>query len=59
MNKIEERIGYYLQLLTLETMELLESTKNQINKDRNKEVVLFLRKTLSKSLVYTCSQKTI
>ena len=42
-NKIENRIrfkiriGYYLELLTPETMKLLESTKSKITKDENDE----------------------
>ena len=42
VNKIENRIrlkiktGYYLELLTLETMELLGSTKSKITKDENR-----------------------
>ena len=45
MNKIENRIifkiksGYYLELLTPETMNLLGSTKNKITKDKNGENV--------------------
>ena len=41
VNKIENRImfkiktGYYVDLLTPETMKLLESTKNKITKDKN------------------------
>ena len=41
VNKIESRfafkinIGYYLELLTPETMKLLESTKNKITKDES------------------------
>ena len=43
VNKIENRItlkiktGYYLELLTPETMKLLESTENKITKDKNSE----------------------
>ena len=43
VNKIENRItfkiktGYYLELLTHETMKLLGSTKNKITKDENGE----------------------
>ena len=43
MNKTENRIifeiktGYYLQLLTPETMNLLGSTENKITKDKNGE----------------------
>ena len=42
-NKIENRItfkiktGYYLELLTPETMKLIGSTKNKITKDKNGE----------------------
>ena len=43
INKIENRItfkikiGYYLELLTPETMKLLRSTENKITKDKNGE----------------------
>ena len=42
-NKIENRIrfkiriGFYLELLTPETIKLLESTKSKITKDENNE----------------------
>ena len=45
INKIENRItfkiksGYYLELLTPETMKLLGSTESKINKDKNSENV--------------------
>ena len=45
VNKIENRImfkiktGYYLKQLTFETMKLLGSTKNKINKNKNGEIV--------------------
>ena len=45
VNKIENRImfkiktGYYVDLLTPETMKLLESTKNKITKDKNGESI--------------------
>ena len=45
VNKIENRItfkiksGYYLELLTPETMKLLGSTKSKITKDKNSENV--------------------
>ena len=45
VNKIENRItfkikdGYSLELLTKETMKLLESTENKITKDKNGENV--------------------
>ena len=48
VNKIENRItfkiinGYYLELLTPETMKLLGSTKGKITKDKNGENVLHL-----------------
>ena len=51
MNKIENRItfkiktGYYLELLTPETMKLLGNTKKKINKDENGENVLHLEIT--------------
>ena len=47
-NKIENRImfkieaWYYLELLTLEIMKLLVSTKGKITKDKNDEKVLYL-----------------
>ena len=55
VNKIEKRItykiktGYYLELLTPETMKLLGSTKSKIIKDKNcenvphLEIVLLIR----------------
>ena len=45
VNKTENRIafkiktGYYIELLWLETMKLLGSTKSKINKDKNSENV--------------------
>ena len=45
INRIENRItfkiksGYYLELLTLETMKLLGSTESKITKDKNGENV--------------------
>ena len=45
VNKIENRVvfkiktGYNLELLTLQTMKLLESTENKINKDKKSECV--------------------
>ena len=51
INKIENRIafkikiGYYLELLTPETMKLLGSTKSKINKDENGESVPHLKIT--------------
>ena len=51
VHKIENRItfriktGYYLELLTLETMKLLGSTENKITKDKNGENVPHLKIT--------------
>ena len=51
INKIENRItfkiktGYYLELLTPETMKLLGSTKSKITKDENGENVPHLEIT--------------
>ena len=48
VNKIENRImfkikrGYYLELLTPETMKLLGSAKRKITKDKNDENVSYL-----------------
>ena len=48
VNKIENRItikiknGYYLELLTPETMKLLGSTENKITKDKNGENMFHL-----------------
>ena len=48
VNKIENRVtfkikkGYYLELLTLETMKLLGSTESKITKDTNGENVPYL-----------------
>ena len=48
INRIENRItfkikdGYYLELLTPETMKLLGSTKSKITKDKNGEIVAHL-----------------
>ena len=45
VNKIENRItfkvknGYYLELLTQETMKLLGSTKSKVTEDKNRENV--------------------
>ena len=50
-NKIENRItfrietGYYLQVLTPETIKLLRRTKNNITKDENGENVPHLENT--------------
>ena len=51
VNKIEHRItckiktGYYLELLTTETMKLIGSTESKITKDKNGENVLHLEIT--------------
>ena len=51
VNKIENRItfkiktGYYLELLTLETVKLLETTENKLIKDKNGENVPHLKIT--------------
>ena len=51
VNKIENRItfkiktGYYLELLTPETMKLLWSTENEITKDKNSDNVSYLEIT--------------
>ena len=51
INKIENRItfkiktGYYLEIVTPETMKLLGSTKNEITKDTNGENVPYLEIT--------------
>ena len=51
VNKIENRIrfkiktGYYLELLTTETMKLLGSTKSKITKDKNGKSVLSIETT--------------
>ena len=51
VNKIEDRItfktktGCYLELLTPETMKLLESTRSKINTDKNDENVPHLKIT--------------
>ena len=51
VNKIENTItfkiktGYYLELLTPETMKLIESTKNKVTKNKNIENVLYLKIT--------------
>ena len=51
VNKIENRVtfktknGYSLELLSPETMKLLESTKKKITKDKNGEIVPHLEIT--------------
>ena len=51
VNKIENRItfkiktGYYLELLTVETIKLLGSTGNKITKDKNGQNVPHLEIT--------------
>ena len=50
-NEIENRItfkikrGYYLELLTPETVKLRASTKSKISKDKNNEIVPYLKIT--------------
>ena len=50
-NKIENRItfkikrGYYLELLTPETVKLRANTKSKISKDKNNEIVPYLKIT--------------
>ena len=50
-NKIENRItfkikrGYHLELLTPETVKLRASTKSKISKDKNNEIVPYLKIT--------------
>ena len=36
------KTGYYLELLTRETMKLLASTKSKIAKDKNEENICYL-----------------
>ena len=68
VNKIENRTafeikaGYYLEILTPETMQLLGSTKSKITKDENAENLphlkiteVILARSRFKSLVYICS----
>ena len=58
VNNIENRItfktksGYYLELLTSETMKLLGRTQNKITKDKNGENILHLEITEVVVLVY-------
>ena len=53
VNKIENRItfkiktGYYLELLTPETMKFLQSTKSKINKDKHLENIPHLEITVA------------
>ena len=53
-NSITTKIktGYYLELLTPETMKLLGSTKSKINKDENGENMLHLE--ITKVVVILC-----
>ena len=50
-NKIEDKMkfktktGYYLELLNLEAMKLLRSTKSKISKDKNGENLSYLENT--------------
>ena len=58
-NKIENRItfkiktGYYLELLTLETMKLLGSTKSKITEDKNGENMPYLE--ISEVVLINCN----
>ena len=58
VNKIENRItfkiktGYYLELLTPETMKLLESTKSETTKNENSENVPNLEITIVVLVTY-------
>ena len=53
VNKIENRItfkiktGYYLELLTPETMKFLQSAKSKINKDKHLENIPHLEITVA------------
>ena len=59
VNKIETKItfkikrGYYLELLTSETMKLLGSTKNKITKDKNGENVPHLE--ITEAVLVNCN----
>ena len=59
VNKIENRItfkiktGYYIELLTPETMKLFGSTKSKINKDENGENVPHLE--INEVILVHCS----
>ena len=59
VNEIENRIifkiktGYYLQLLTFETIKLLGSTKNETTKDENGENVPHVE--ITKVLLVHCN----
>ena len=59
VNKIENRItfkiktGYYIELLTPETMKLFGSTKSKINKDENGENVSHLE--INEVILVHCS----
>ena len=63
INKIENRItfqiktGYYLELLTPETVKLLGSTENRITNNRNGESVLHLE--ITEAVLVHCSIVTI
>ena len=45
MNRVKVKKGFYLYLLTPETIKLLESTKSKIRKDKNGENVPYLEIT--------------
>ena len=42
---IKTKTGYHIETLTLETMKLLQSTKNKVTKDKNLENMLHLEIT--------------
>ena len=64
INRIENRItfkiknGYYLELLTPETMKLLGNTESKINKDKNGENVPHLEARFE-NIVYFCTKQVI
>ena len=45
LNRVKVKKGFYLYLLTPETIKLLESTKSKIRKDKNGENVPYLEIT--------------
>ena len=51
VNKIENKItfktktGYYLELITSETLKLLKSAKSEMNRDKNGKIVSYLKVT--------------
>ena len=63
LNKIENRIkfkiktGYYLKLLTPETMKLLGSTKSKTTKDENGENMAYLE--ITEVVLIHCNESSI